>query len=134
MRVWPCRPDEPTVDTRASWPLRALVRDSMEVKSTSTTLTREGKVALEVERTRTVTLNLPELMIALSTGVPRSPEACGICQSSSTILHSALITYTYNCNVLDSGHVWNQDWMFLQTSGYIRMREREQESYESFKI
>jgi hypothetical protein len=44
------------------------------------------------------------------------------------------ITYTGNCNVLDSGHVCNRDWMFLQTSGYkVWMREREQESYESLR-
>jgi hypothetical protein len=65
----------PTVDTSASWPLRALVRDETEVKSTSTSLTDEGKVALPAVRTSTVTLNLPESTMAFSTGVPRSPVA-----------------------------------------------------------
>jgi hypothetical protein len=38
-------------------------------------LTDEGTVALYEERTRTVTLNLPDLIMTSSTGAPRAPEA-----------------------------------------------------------
>lgn len=39
-------------------------------------LTEDGKVVFELERTRTVILNLPDLMMASRTGSPRSPAAC----------------------------------------------------------
>jgi hypothetical protein len=60
-------------DTRASWPLRASVREATELKSALTTLTPEGKVEAEESRTRAVRVNLPELMRAFRIGFPIRP-------------------------------------------------------------
>lgn len=72
-RFCPCRAAFPIVDTRASWPLRASVREATELKSALTTLTPEGKVEVEESRTTAVTMNLPELISALRIGFPTRP-------------------------------------------------------------
>ena len=69
-------------------------------------LTEDGKIVFEVERTRTVTLNFPDAMIAVRTGSPRAPAAC--CKSvllekvSSGFFWGK--TYTDKSNVLDCDH------------------------------
>lgn len=67
----------PTADTTASCPLKAAVTDSTEVVSAEATLTEAGKLALELGRLMTVTLNLPDSMSAFVIGSPRAPEAWG---------------------------------------------------------
>ena len=74
---WLGRPSVPTAETTASWPWKAAVTDCTEVVSARATLTEAGKVALDVGRLMTVTVNFPESMRAFKMGAPMAPEACG---------------------------------------------------------
>ena len=86
----------PTVETTASWPLSASMRDSSELKSTLMTLTEAGKVASEPMRESTVRLNFPDLRSASRTGTPRSPLAPAIVTFLiSTILSCCFFGLSY---------------------------------------
>ena len=70
-------------------------------------LTEDGKVVVfEVERTRTVTLNFPDAIIAARTGSPRAPVAC--CKSVLLKKVSSRFVwgraYTDGSDVLDCDH------------------------------
>lgn len=107
----PSRPSVPTVEMTVSWPLKASVTDSTDDRSAERTVTPSGKVAEEDSRLTTVTLNLPDLMSALSTASPRDPEAyCGgeiqCLVIPLRIVRSSGMSQTYPnmCNVFDRRH------------------------------
>lgn len=66
-----------TVETTASRPVRASVRESRDSKLTLTTLTSGGKEWVEVSRVRTVISKSWESMSSFRTAEPRVPDACG---------------------------------------------------------
>lgn len=63
------------VETTASWPSRAEVREERDSKSTGLTVTEDGKVWLLVCRVRAVTVK-PALRSSERTEGPRLPVAC----------------------------------------------------------
>lgn len=73
--LWPRIPGVPTVEITASWPLKAAATASTDERSAATTLTDAGSSDVEDGRLSTVMLNLPDLMRALATAVPRFPAA-----------------------------------------------------------